>query len=120
MFKVTRKFCFRATRSLARNHSGESMVYEDRDYKVEVLSFAEKLNGFGYIEDCADLERFGAWLQDNVRGRKLNDVFMFNPTTENLTRYFFGVCKSMAPATILVRVSEDDVTWITYSLQEPR
>ncbi len=82
------------------------------NYRVEVVLESPQLHQPGMIVDFAEVRaKLDAILPDH---RLLNDVYDFNPTAENLARYFFEQI-SLHFSVHSVRVWENDECWAEYS-----
>src|SRR6185295_11378208 len=115
MFVIAKQFTFSAAHQLqGLPESHPCSRLHGHNYTVEVILASEKLDAVGFVVDYRELAWFKEWLDKNVDHRCLNDVFPFNPTAENLARYFFGVCQTMWHEVVQVRVSETEKTWATY------
>jgi 6-pyruvoyltetrahydropterin/6-carboxytetrahydropterin synthase len=116
MYKLQQDFQFKATRTLFGlpdndPRSQPHVIACD----VQVLFLSNTLGKNGFIETELTPIWFGDWLKRNIENKDLNTVFAFNPTAENLARYFFGVCKANWNTVALVRVSDTPGVWVTYS-----
>jgi 6-pyruvoyltetrahydropterin/6-carboxytetrahydropterin synthase len=88
-------------------------------YTVEVIVAAQDLTGPGFVVDFAELAPLGDYLKQAADHRLLNEVFSFQPTSENLARHLFGWCRDSIPLPDgarfeSVRVSETAATWAEY------
>jgi 6-pyruvoyltetrahydropterin/6-carboxytetrahydropterin synthase len=88
-------------------------------YAVEVTVTALSLTGPGFVVDFAELSPLGDYLKKAADHRVLNEVFGFQPTSENLARHLYDWCQGNVPlpggARIeSVRVSETEASWAEY------
>lgn len=82
------------------------------NYRVEVTVSSDTISPPGMIVDFADVRnRLRSILPDH---RLLNEVYDFNPTTENLARRFYEEMRKHFPVT-RVTVWEDDDSAAEYS-----
>jgi 6-pyruvoyltetrahydropterin/6-carboxytetrahydropterin synthase len=94
-------------------------------YTVEVTVTARNLTGPGFVVDFAELTPLGDYLKMAADHHVLNEVFGFQPTSENLARHLYDWCQGNIPlpggARIeSVRVSETSATWAEYQPDTPR
>ncbi|MGH3754423.1 MAG: 6-carboxytetrahydropterin synthase [Pseudonocardiaceae bacterium] len=92
-------------------------------YTVEVVLVSATLRGPGFVTDFADLQPFGAYLDQELDHNNLNDVFGFPPTCELLAEHLYGwLLTNVAPQVggrlDAVRVSESPTSWAEFS-REP-
>jgi 6-pyruvoyltetrahydropterin/6-carboxytetrahydropterin synthase len=86
MYYVKVKQGFSAAHAL-KGAKGKCEELHGHNYAVEVTIAAEKLKGPGMVEDFVQVKKT---LSRIVPDHKLlNNVLPFNPTAENLARYFF-------------------------------
>jgi 6-pyruvoyltetrahydropterin/6-carboxytetrahydropterin synthase len=88
-------------------------------YAVEVTVTAQHLTGPGFVVDFAELAPLGDYLKKAADHRVLNEVFGFQPTSENLARHLYDWCQDniLLPSGARiesVRVSESATAWAEY------
>lgn len=81
------------------------------NYRVEVVAGSDRLSSAGMVVDFEELK--AALAQILPDHRLLNEVYDFNPTAENLARYFYEQLKKRFPV-VRVRVWENDECWAEY------
>lgn len=115
MYTITKQFHFSASHSLdgLRDEHPCARLH-GHNYIVEVVLQSETLNEVGFIVDYGDLKPFKQYLDDALDHRHLNDLFEFQTSAENITRYLYEWCKERWPQTVAVRVSETLQTWAEY------
>jgi 6-pyruvoyltetrahydropterin/6-carboxytetrahydropterin synthase len=136
MFTISKKFEFSASHALdglpddhpcARIHG--------HNYVVELVLQASVLAGPGFVRDYGELKTFKQWLDawfdhqwlgygtlnhyvhGNISPRVSHGVVDFNPTAENLAKYFYEYAITLYPEVVMARVSETPKTWAEYSPQ---
>lgn len=87
--------------------------------RVEV---AGDINEIGFVIEFADLDKFGAWIDDTIGLRVLNDVIPVNTTVEQLARWLGQAFPEIVPLPpnvtgYRVRVSETPKVWATWEPQ---
>lgn len=116
MFTITKRFDFCASHQLqglppdhqcGRPHG--------HNYTVHVTLMDNDLDEVGFIRDYGQLDSIKQYLDKYVEHRCLNDVYEFNPTAENLAKYFYTIFKGMFKQVFMVKVKETDKTEATYA-----
>jgi 6-pyruvoyltetrahydropterin/6-carboxytetrahydropterin synthase len=93
-------------------YQGKCAEIHGHTFQVEVKITTDKLDDTGI---GIDFTKIKSELQEMMPDHKLlNDVYDFNPTAENLSRYFFQELKTSLPVTE-VTVWESDDASATYS-----
>lgn len=114
-YQISKQFEFSASHrleGLPKNHPCARM--HGHNYIVEIVLRSSALNQVGFIVDYGNLAPIKGYIDRVVDHRHLNDVFQFNPTAENLARFFFEMCHELWPQVLKVRVSETPKTWAEY------
>lgn len=115
MFTITKKFSFSASHRLTGLPNEHKCArLHGHNYSVEVVLRSPKLNNVGFVRDYGDLGGVQAYLDKFIEHRHLNEVFIFNPTAENLARMFYEIFWAFLPELIAVTVKETDKTSATY------
>ena len=95
-----------------REYKGKCEKVHGHTFQVEVRIEARELDRTGISIDFTEIKaRLAAILPDHTL---LNDIYEFNPSAENLARYFFGKLKDFYPVRE-VTVWESDDAAATYS-----
>ncbi len=104
-YKVRIKQRFSAAHYL-RNYKGKCEKIHGHNYIIEVWIGSKKLNKSGLVYDFTSLKKeIVKILPDH---KLLNDVFSFNPTSENLAKYFYDIIKKKYAVTkVAVWENED-------------
>ena len=118
MFTITKQFHFSASHQLTGLPADHQCArLHGHNYLVEVALRAEQLNEVGFVVDYGELTAFKMMLDERVDHRHLNDVYLFNPTAENLAVEFYQNAKTHWQQVVAVRVSETAATWAEYREQ---
>ncbi|MCX7973519.1 MAG: 6-carboxytetrahydropterin synthase [Candidatus Aminicenantes bacterium] len=95
-----------------KDYGGKCERTHGHTFKVEVVVEVNELNPTGIGLDFAEIKKMvSEILPDHTH---LNEVFPFNPSAENLARYFFEALKSKLPLRE-VTVWESDDAAATYT-----
>jgi 6-pyruvoyltetrahydropterin/6-carboxytetrahydropterin synthase len=114
MYKITKRFDFCASHQLTGLPEGHQCGrLHGHNYSVTVHLFGE-LDKVGFIRDYGELSVVKNFIDTNVEHRHLNDVVDFNPTAENLAKWFYDVLKPFIPELNSVAVKETDKTQAMY------
>ncbi|MEO0009849.1 MAG: 6-carboxytetrahydropterin synthase QueD [candidate division WOR-3 bacterium] len=109
-------YLVRVSKSFSAAHriveqGGKCEQLHGHNYRVEVVVGSERLNPPGMVVDFNELKEAVALILPDHK--LLNEVFDFNPTAENLARYFYEQLQSRFPV-VRVRVWENDECWAEY------
>jgi 6-pyruvoyltetrahydropterin/6-carboxytetrahydropterin synthase len=136
-YRISKDFAFSAAHMLSglpEDHQCSRL--HGHNYKVRVV-LEGPLVPPGFVRDYGDLSLFRRYLDDNFEHRFLGygdlyfnqpdtpytgaailGVVQFNPTAENLAKYFYDWIKPRFPEVVAVGVSETDKTWAYYDSGE--
>ncbi len=110
MYRIMVSSSFSAAHQI-KGGDGRCEQMHGHNYRVEVVVATKNLNPPGVVVDFIELrEKLNSILPDH---RLLNEVYNFNPTAENLARYFFDRLAQDYPV-VRVRVWENDTCWAEY------
>ena len=115
MYKIKKEFSFSAShqlKGLPDNHQCARL--HGHNYKVIIELSSAKLDAIGFVRDYGELSAIKKYIDETLDHRHLNDVFDFNPTAENMAKFFYDYAKTLWPEVSSVAVSETDKTWSTY------
>jgi 6-pyruvoyltetrahydropterin/6-carboxytetrahydropterin synthase len=73
-----------------------------------------KPNKNGFVQDYGDLGLIEQWIKENLEHRHLNDVFNFQPSVENISKFIFDLFKKEFPLLFAVEMSESSKTNCRY------
>ncbi|MEO0203298.1 MAG: 6-carboxytetrahydropterin synthase [candidate division WOR-3 bacterium] len=112
MYKLIVKVEFSAAHFL-KSYKGKPEEIHGHNYVLEVHIKSEQLNDEEITYDFLEIEKF---LRSIVPNRKfLNKTYKFNPTCENLAKYFYEEIKRKYPKLEKVIVWETNNFAIEYS-----
>jgi 6-pyruvoyltetrahydropterin/6-carboxytetrahydropterin synthase len=130
MFTISKKFEFSAAHALTGlPPEHQCSRVHGHNYVVELVLQAPLLAEPGFVRDYGELKTFKAWLdawfdhrwlghgQLDHDGRTIPAEVGFNPTAENLAKYFYEYAITLYPEVVMARVSETPKTWAEYSPQ---
>lgn len=80
---------------------------------VVVLEGTE-LNEAGFVMDYRDMSPLKEFVDNAIDHKLLNDVFTFQPSSENMAKWFYGLCKEFGWPVKRVSWSETPKTWCHY------
>lgn len=116
MYKISKEFHFCASHQLeclAPEHPCSRV--HGHNYIVIVELQGTELNKAGFILDYREMDSFKKYIDDIFDHRHLNDVLKFNPSAENMAKFFYGYCKTNLGWPITsVSVKETPKTIATY------
>ena len=115
MFTISKEFHFSASHQLF----GLSDVHpcgrlHGHNYIIRVFLRAERPNAEGFVQDYNDLKPITDWVHDVLDHRNLNEVFGFQTSVENMSKYIFDLFKPQFPLLFAVEMSETPKTNCRY------
>lgn len=127
-YRIRKIFKFEGSHALSSCYSSECHSIHGHSYVVEVFLQSNKLNDDGMIIDFKMLKEkvqgiFNEWDHALVCHENDNRDFLpkisqlvmpFNPTAENMAKYFYDQCKEMTDLVCKVRVHETATGWGEY------
>jgi 6-pyruvoyltetrahydropterin/6-carboxytetrahydropterin synthase len=90
------------------------------NYKIKVVIGNDELDATGFVIDYGELKVVREFIDRELEHKHLNDVLPFNPTAENMAKYFYDTFSLMFREhefnckLIEVTVTETDKTFATY------
>ena len=118
MYRITKEFHFSASHQLTGledNHPCSRL--HGHNYVVELTLAKQHLNDVGFVVDYRRLERFKRFIDDELDHRHLNDVVLFNPTSERLAKWLYDKAVQLLEHGALIEsvtVKETEKTSATY------
>lgn len=115
MFKISKRFDFCAShqlKGLPEDHQCARL--HGHNYSVTVHLESPVLDQIGFVRDYGELDLVKKVIDVKLEHRHLNDVFDFNPTAENIAKWFFEKLKHDIPELVAVSVKETDKTEAIY------
>ncbi|MDR3326715.1 MAG: 6-carboxytetrahydropterin synthase QueD [Prevotellaceae bacterium] len=85
------------------------------NYAVRFWFAADVLNYAGFVIDYRDLDTIKNYINNSLDHRHLNDIFEFNPTSENIAKFLYDTFKLQFAQLIRVEVSETPFTNAFYA-----
>lgn len=119
MYRINKEFHFSASHilhGLAENHPCSRL--HGHNYVVTMHFQSTRLNEVGFIIDYRDLDSIKQFIDNELDHRHLNDILPFNPTAENMAKYFYDKFKQEYPQLYKVEVSETPKTNASYECTE--
>ena len=122
-WEISKEFHFSASHQLDNLPLSQQFArLHGHNYILKVYIGAEALDTVGFVVDYGELTFVKEWI-DALDHRHLNDIFDFNPTSENICAYYLGLLYEWAETdpdrqhiTLLrVSLSETPKTWATAS-----
>lgn len=115
MYKITKEFAFSASHQLnglPETHPCSRMHGHNYIIRVELKS--ETLNDVGFVVDYRALDDIKKFIDDVLDHQHLNDVLPFNPTAENMAKYFYEYFNHLHSEVSAVEVCETPKTNARY------
>lgn len=139
MYTISKDFTFSAAHRLTGLPQGHKCSrLHGHGYVVRLVLGRRDISSVGFVRDYGDLTRFKQYIDSEFDHKYLgagclydaeltrvqnglltvqspiNPVVDFNPTAENLARYFFTIAQLDFPELIRVDVSETSKTWASF------
>jgi 6-pyruvoyltetrahydropterin/6-carboxytetrahydropterin synthase len=127
-FTISKDFTFSAAHQLhglSEDHPCSRM--HGHNYTVCVGISATHVDDIGFVIDYRELGVIKEYIDGQLDHRILNEVFTFNPTAENMAKFFYDIVMNgdvgerlgekydgLADFAVEVSVSETEKTWATY------
>lgn len=111
---ISKEFYFSASHvltGLKENHPCGSLHGHNYIIKIELKGNPNK-NGF--VQDYRELEPIKIWINKNLDHKNLNDVFNFQPSVENISKYIYELFKDKFPLLSAVELTETPKTNCRY------
>jgi len=115
MYTISKEFNFSASHrlnGLSATHPCSEL--HGHNYIVIVELSGKTLNDVGMIVDYRELEDIKKYIDEMADHIHLNDIFQFNPTAENLAKFFYDTFKVWHPEITAVSVKETPKTIARY------
>jgi 6-pyruvoyltetrahydropterin/6-carboxytetrahydropterin synthase len=111
MYQISKIFNFSASHilnGLSQDHPCSRL--HGHNYAIRFWFASDILNDTGFVIDYRDLNVIKDYINNSLDHKHLNDIFSFNPTSENISKFFFEHFKPQFPQLIRVEVSETPFT----------
>jgi len=115
MYTISKEFHFSAShelKGLPEDHPCTKL--HGHNYIVKVEFSNAVLNGVGFVIDYRELQPIKDWIDNKLDHQHLNNVLDFNPTAENMAKYFYEKFKELIWQTSAVEVKETPKTIARY------
>lgn len=115
MYTISKEFHFSASHILSdlpRGHQCGRL--HGHNYILKVFLQSDLLDHIGFVKDYGELKIIDDMIKNKLDHRHLNDVFDFNPTSENICKYLFNLFKSKIPQLSAIELSETPKTNCRY------
>lgn len=116
MYRIEKTFDFSAAHALKGldfDHPCSRM--HGHNYVVKLILESPTLGEVGFVRDYRELDAFKKFVDETFDHQIVNDVLEYNPTAENMARFFYNYAHSFYPEIAAVGVSETPKTWAWYS-----
>lgn len=115
MWKISKEFHFSASHQLSGlDECHPCSRLHGHNYIIVVYLESVALNDVGFVKDYRELDTIKKYIDDNLDHRHLNDVFDFNPSAENMSKYFYNLFKKDIPFISGIEVCETPKTKALY------
>jgi 6-pyruvoyltetrahydropterin/6-carboxytetrahydropterin synthase len=104
MFKVKKTFEISASHCLNLDYDSPCTQTHGHNWKITVCCQSEILNKNGMVIDFSEIKRL---IHKYIDHKHLNDVFLFNPTAENIAEWIVKTVPYCYKAT--VQESENNI-----------
>lgn len=114
MHTISKEFHFSASHQLfglSEDHTCGRM--HGHNYTLRVF-LRGKLNKDGFVQDYNDLKLISDWVDRTLDHRNLNEVFDFQTSVENVSKYIYDLFKPQFPLLFAVEMSETPKTNCRY------
>lgn len=116
MYQISKRFDFDSShqlKGLPENHKCGRV--HGHSYSVTVHLVHGVLDNTGFVRDYGELDVVKQVIDDSIDHRHLNDIFNFNPTAENIAKWFYDRFIKEIPELVAVTVKETKKTEAVYS-----
>lgn len=115
-YAISKDFHFSASHVLIHLPPGHQCGrMHGHNYLIRLKLAGPDLLPVGFLFDYGDMKPFGAWVDEFLDHRHLNDVMLDNPTAENLAEHLGSVASKLLdlPVSVVVSVgvSETPKSW---------
>ncbi len=114
MYTISKEFHFSASHQLNGLKDGHPCGrIHGHNYTLRVFLRGEPDKN-GFVQDYNDLKPISDWIDAKLDHRHLNDVFGFQTSVENMSRYIFDLFKPQFPLLAAIEMSETPKTTCRY------
>lgn len=115
MYKISKEFhCSSAhiLHGLPEGHPCGRMHGHNYIFIFELSS--DTLNDYGFVKDYRELDLIKKYIDEELDHKTLNDVFDFQPSAENMSKFLYDKFKEIIPELSKVYVKETEKTIACY------
>lgn len=122
-YRIGKKYSFAAGHHLPTLPDGHKCARpHGHTYTVDVVLVTTALGEPGFVTDFGNLQPFGAYIDQELDHRDLNEVFGFQPTCELLAEHLYSwflinVQPYVGGRLDAVRVWESPTSWAEFTLE---
>lgn len=114
MNTISKEFHFSASHQLHGLKEGHPCGrIHGHNYIIKIFLSGEP-NKDGFVQDYGELKQISQWIDDNLDHKHLNDVFDFQPSVENMSKFLFDMWKKDFPLLSAIEMSETPKTNCRY------
>jgi 6-pyruvoyltetrahydropterin/6-carboxytetrahydropterin synthase len=111
---ISKEFHFSASHQLHGLRDGHPCGrLHGHNYVVKVYLKGDPDNN-GFVQDYGELKPISDWIDSNMDHKHLNEVFDFQPSVENMSKYLFEMWKKDFPLLHAIEMSETPKTNCRY------
>lgn len=115
MYRISKRFYFSASHTLnGLSEKHPCARVHGHNYVMIVELGSSSLDDVGMIVDYRELDFIKKYIDETFDHRHLNDVVPFNPTAENLAKYFYDWIRSKGVPLVCVTMKETPKTSAKY------
>ena len=114
MYTISKEFYFSAS------HQLEGLIKDHpcgrihgHNYTLKVFLKGD-INKEGFVLDYSDLKPISDWVDQTLDHKDLNEVFNFQTSVENMSKYVYDLFKTQFPLLFAVEMSETQKTNCRY------
>lgn len=114
-FQISKEFHFSASHQLNGLPGGHQCGrLHGHNYILRVVLASSKLDRNGFVQDYGELNPIKEYIDRNLEHKHLNDVFEFNTTVENMSRFIYKLFKTQFPLLKAIELCETPKTQCRY------
>jgi len=114
MYTISKEFYFSASHQLMGliNDHPCGRIH-GHNYTLKIFLKGE-LNKEGFVQDYSDFKPISDWVDQMLDHKHLNEVFNFQTSVENMSKYIYDLFKPQFPLLFAVEMSETNKTNCRY------
>jgi 6-pyruvoyltetrahydropterin/6-carboxytetrahydropterin synthase len=117
MFTISKEFHFSASHQLLGLHTDHPCGrMHGHNYIIRVF-LKGTLNKEGFVQDYGELKPIAQWIDETLDHKHLNDVFDFQTSVENISKYIYDLFKPQFPLLYAIEMSETPKTNCRYEAE---